>query len=86
VATGFASLPRDISPPPREWAERFFNIQHWTEMPRGGHWAAMEEPELLADDLRAFLPSLARSAAVSSCIGRVIRILCAVSFRRDMRR
>jgi len=65
VATGFASLPRDISPPPREWAERFFNIQHWTEMPRGGHWAAMEEPELLADDLRAFLPSLARSAAVS---------------------
>jgi hypothetical protein len=36
------------------WAERFFNVQRWTEMPRGGHFAAMEEPELMADDLRAF--------------------------------
>jgi len=54
VPTGFASFPRDLLPPPREWAERFFNIQRWTEMPRGGHWAAQEEPELLAEDLRAF--------------------------------
>jgi pimeloyl-ACP methyl ester carboxylesterase len=54
VPTGFASFPRDISPPPREWADRFFNIERWTEMPRGGHFAAMEEPELLAEDIRAF--------------------------------
>jgi len=49
---GFALFPKDISRPPREWAERFFNVQRWTELPRGGHFAAMEEPELLADDLR----------------------------------
>ena len=58
VPTGFASFPRDILPPPREWAERFFNIQRWTEMPRGGHFAAMEKPELLAKDIRAFFRPL----------------------------
>jgi len=58
VPTGFASFPRDLLPPPREWAERFFNIQRWTEMPRGGHWAATEEPELLAEDIRAFFRPL----------------------------
>ena len=58
VPAGFASFPRDLLPPPREWAERFFNIQRWTEMPRGGHWAAMEEPELLVEDLRAFFRPL----------------------------
>ena len=47
-------LPRDLLPPPREWAERFFNIQRWTELPQGGHFAALEEPEALAADLRAF--------------------------------
>lgn len=58
VPTGFASFPKDINPPPREWAERFFNVERWTEMPRGGHFAAMEEPELLAKDIRAFFGSL----------------------------
>jgi hypothetical protein len=48
------SLPKDISQPPREWAERFFNVQRWTEMASGGHFAAMEEPELLAEDIRAW--------------------------------
>jgi hypothetical protein len=51
VPAGFALFPKDISHPPREWAERFFNVQRWTEMPRGGHFAAMEEPALLAADL-----------------------------------
>jgi pimeloyl-ACP methyl ester carboxylesterase len=54
VPTAFALFPADLSHPPREWAERFFNVQRWTEMPRGGHFAAMEEPELLADDLRTW--------------------------------
>lgn len=58
VPTGFASFPKDLLPPPRAWAERFFNIQRWSEMPRGGHFAAMEEPELLAEDLRAFFRPL----------------------------
>jgi pimeloyl-ACP methyl ester carboxylesterase len=55
VPAAFALFPADISRPPREWAERFFNVQRWTEMPRGGHFAAMEEPELLAEDIRTWL-------------------------------
>jgi pimeloyl-ACP methyl ester carboxylesterase len=54
VPAAFALFPADISRPPREWAERFFHVQRWTEMPRGGHFAAMEEPELLADDIRTW--------------------------------
>jgi pimeloyl-ACP methyl ester carboxylesterase len=40
--------------PPREWAERIYNVRGWTEMPRGGHFAATEEPLLLAADIAAF--------------------------------
>ena len=58
VPTAFARFPKDISHPPREWAERFFNVQRWTDMPRGGHFAAMEEPALLAEDIRAFFRPL----------------------------
>jgi pimeloyl-ACP methyl ester carboxylesterase len=58
VPAGFALFPRDLPHPPREWAERFYNVQRWTEMPRGGHFAAMEEPELLARDIRAFFRPL----------------------------
>jgi microsomal epoxide hydrolase len=54
VPTGIALFPADILLPPKEWAERNLNITRWTVMPRGGHFAAMEEPELLADDIRAF--------------------------------
>jgi pimeloyl-ACP methyl ester carboxylesterase len=36
------------------WIERGYNVEQWTEMPRGGHFAAAEEPELLAKDIRAF--------------------------------
>ena len=43
---------------PREWAARSYNLQRWTDMPRGGHFAALEQPELLADDIRAFFRSL----------------------------
>ena len=46
--------------PPREWAERLFNIVRWTPMPRGGHFAPAEEPELLASDIAEFFE--ARSA------------------------
>jgi pimeloyl-ACP methyl ester carboxylesterase len=54
VPAAFALFPADISRPPREWAARFFNVQRWTEMPRGGHFAAMEEPALLAEDIRTW--------------------------------
>jgi microsomal epoxide hydrolase len=58
VPAAFALFPKDISYPPREWAERFFNVQRWAEMPRGGHFAAMEEPESLVEDIRAFFRPL----------------------------
>ncbi len=61
VPTGFALFPKDLTNPPREWAQRFFNVQRWNEMPRGGHFAAMEEPELLAEDIRAFFRPLRRT-------------------------
>ncbi|MGI9019704.1 MAG: epoxide hydrolase family protein [Solirubrobacterales bacterium] len=54
-----ADFPREIVRPPREWAERIFaDLRSWTEMPRGGHFAAHEEPELLAEDVLGFLAGL----------------------------
>jgi pimeloyl-ACP methyl ester carboxylesterase len=58
VPTGVALFPKEISSPPREWAERSFNVQRWTEMPAGGHFAALEQPELLAKDLTDFFRPL----------------------------
>jgi len=58
VSAAFAAFPKDINPPPREWVERRLHLAHWTEMPRGGHFAAMEEPALLAGDIRSFFHSL----------------------------
>ena len=49
-----ALFPKEISCPPREWVERGYNVQRWTKLPRGGHFAAMEEPDLLANEIRAF--------------------------------
>ncbi|MBW4707971.1 epoxide hydrolase [Roseobacter sp. YSTF-M11] len=55
VPTGCAVFPAEmLNWPPRSYAERIYNIQHWTEMPRGGHFAAMEEPERLLNDIRKF--------------------------------
>jgi len=48
-------------PPPRSFAARTYNVVHWTDMPRGGHFAAMEEPELLLADLRAFIAKVTSS-------------------------
>jgi len=53
-----ALFPGEIAMPPRELAERGYNIVRWTTMPRGGHFAAMEQPELLAQDLRDFFRPL----------------------------
>lgn len=54
VPCGIARFPKEAPFPPRSWIERGYDVQHWTEMPRGGHFAAMEEPELLAQDIRNF--------------------------------
>jgi pimeloyl-ACP methyl ester carboxylesterase len=45
--------------PPREWAERLYDIRRWTPMPRGGHFAPAEQPALLARDVAAFFDPLA---------------------------
>jgi pimeloyl-ACP methyl ester carboxylesterase len=58
VPTGYAAFPREIIRPPRSWAERAFAIRRWTEMPVGGHFAALEQPDLLAADIRAFFRPL----------------------------
>lgn len=58
VPTAFALFPKDISEPPKEYAERFFNVLRWTKMPKGGHFAALEQPKLLADDIREFAKGL----------------------------
>jgi pimeloyl-ACP methyl ester carboxylesterase len=63
VPAAFALFPKDISQPPREWAERFFNVQRWTEMAHGGHFAAMEEPVLLAEDIRAWFRNFRQTLA-----------------------
>jgi epoxide hydrolase len=54
VPTGIAVFPREIAPPIRRFAEQSNTIVHWSEFDRGGHFAAMEEPDLLAGDVRAF--------------------------------
>ena len=58
VPTGAAIFPKEIYFTPRRWAESNYNIVRWTVMPRGGHFAALEEPELLVDDVRAFFREL----------------------------
>jgi microsomal epoxide hydrolase len=58
VPTGCAIFPREILRPPRAWAEKLYNVKRWTPMPAGGHFAAMEEPALLVDDIRAFFRPL----------------------------
>jgi pimeloyl-ACP methyl ester carboxylesterase len=52
--TGFADFPQEILRAPRAWVERAYNIVRWTTMPRGGHFAALEQPDLLAGDIQAF--------------------------------
>ncbi|WP_422034218.1 epoxide hydrolase family protein [Reyranella sp.] len=62
--TGLAIFPADIAPaPPREWIERAYNLRRHTIMPSGGHFAALEEPDLLVEDIRAFFRPLRYGAA-----------------------
>lgn len=58
VPTALAVFPADLVQPPRSWATRCYNLTRYTRMPRGGHFAAMEQPDLLAADLRSFAASL----------------------------
>jgi len=59
VPTGVAIFPKEIITPVRKWMQpRFSDIRHWREMPKGGHFAAFEQPELLIEDVRTFFRPL----------------------------
>ncbi|WP_422770317.1 epoxide hydrolase family protein [Plantactinospora sp. WMMC1484] len=58
VPTGIAVFPYDLTRPPRSWVERTYRLTRYTAMPRGGHFAAHEAPDLLATDLAAFFRDL----------------------------
>ena len=60
VPTGVALFPEEIITPPRWSAEGAYNIQRWTPMPSGGHFAALEKPDLLVEDIRDFFRPLRR--------------------------
>lgn len=54
VPTACALFPKEIVVPARKWVEARYNLVRWTEMPRGGHFAALEQPDLLVEDVRDF--------------------------------
>ena len=58
LPTGVARFPKEISRAPRSWCEPVYNITHWTAMPRGGHFAAFEQPELFVEDVRKFFATV----------------------------
>lgn len=59
VPTGVAVFPKEIITPVRRWMEpNFTNITHWSEMEKGGHFAAFEQPELFVREVRAFFRTL----------------------------
>ncbi len=58
VPTGVAHFPGDPFNRPRDWAEEHYTIARWTDMPRGGHFPALEQPELLGEDVRSFFRTI----------------------------
>ena len=58
LPTGIAAFPKEILPAPRRWCEAVYNVTRWSTMPRGGHFAAFEQPELFVDDVRAFFATV----------------------------
>jgi pimeloyl-ACP methyl ester carboxylesterase len=70
VPSGFSLFPGDIARPPRAWLERTANVARVTEPPRGGHFAPVEEPELYAEELRAFFRPYRQAAGSTGPLGR----------------
>jgi microsomal epoxide hydrolase len=58
VPTGVVRYPKEVLRFPRPWVERRFHVTYWHEQPRGGHFAAMEQPDLFVEDLRRFLQTI----------------------------
>jgi pimeloyl-ACP methyl ester carboxylesterase len=59
--SAIANFPKEIPMPPRSWVERVLDVRRWSTMPRGGHFAALEQPALLAQDIRDFFGSMSPS-------------------------
>ncbi|TPX34698.1 microsomal epoxide hydrolase [Synchytrium microbalum] len=58
VPTGVANFPNELSKPPKNWVESYYNLKHWSVHERGGHFGAMENPEALAKDVQTFISKL----------------------------
>ena len=58
VPVAFAKFPKELPTPPRSYIEKGFNLCRWTEMRAGGHFAAVEQPELLSKDITGFFSQL----------------------------
>jgi pimeloyl-ACP methyl ester carboxylesterase len=59
VPTGVSLFARELSQPPRAWAEqRYLQLNYWNEVPKGGHFAAFEQPELFVKELRTYFRTL----------------------------
>jgi pimeloyl-ACP methyl ester carboxylesterase len=60
---GYADFPREVAVPPFSWITRTYNVVQRTEMPKGGHFAALEQPDLLLDDIRKFFAKVDQKQA-----------------------
>jgi microsomal epoxide hydrolase len=58
VPTGIANYPAELTRMPRAWVEHRYHVTHWVDQPRGGHFAAMQVPDLFVEDLRSFFGPL----------------------------
>ncbi len=75
VPTGVARYPKEVLRFPRSWVERRYNVTHWADMPRGGHFAAMEQPELFVDDLRERSSGRRAAEPPFRCGRRILRAI-----------
>jgi pimeloyl-ACP methyl ester carboxylesterase len=57
---GYADFPREVAVPPFRWITQKYNVVQRTEMPRGGHFAALEQPDLLLGDIRKFFAKVSQ--------------------------
>lgn len=64
IPTAAALFPAEFSWPPRSYVERVYNIARWTEMPRGGHFAMLEQPRLMIEDIREFARTLRQADTI----------------------
>jgi pimeloyl-ACP methyl ester carboxylesterase len=72
VPTAVAEFQTDLLPP-KDFANKYFNVQQWTKMPKGGHFAAMEQPELLAEDIRKFATNVLAQSRPEESLEKVLR-------------